>query len=402
MAKNNFLSWDTTANSNTDIGGVNIAELCAPSGINNAIRTMMAQLRADIDNGVVYAAKATNYTALATDNNAVLRFTAASTLSLTAAATLATDWHITVIADGGDVTIDPNASETIDGATTLIVPNGSSERIICNGTAFFTERKLQPFATIASASTTDLSTVGSENVTVTGTTTITGLGTAPAGTFRRLLFSGSLLLTYNATSLILPGSKNITTLAGDVAEAISLGSGNWRITSFVPEIGWKTLYDDSFTTQANLDVVTGVSVCRLIRIAGSITVSTATGFGIRLSVDSGATYKSAAADYTRDYHYFSNGAVATAEETGNMIFLNAGENINPAYTFTFTATFDNTSVGTLVGIECKGTYRGNTSGKLFDASVFGQLGVANGPIGGIRFLPLAGTITGRILVEGLR
>jgi hypothetical protein len=202
------------------------------AGGTGATSVSTAQTALSVDNKVVYAAKSANYTALGTDNNAVHRYTATATVTLTAAATLGANWHYTVIADGADVTIDPNAAETIDGAATLIIPNGSSERIVCNGTAFYTERKLQPFATLASAGTTDLSTVGSQNVTVTGTTTITAFGTAPAGTFRRLVFSGILTLTHNATSLILPQGGNVVTAVGDSLQAVSLGSGNWRVTSY--------------------------------------------------------------------------------------------------------------------------------------------------------------------------
>ncbi|MBX5008131.1 hypothetical protein [Rhizobium lentis] len=86
----------------------------------------------------VYAAKSGDYTALAVDDNAVLRFTAAATLSLSAAATIGANWHLTVIADGAYVMIDPNGSETIDGATTLTVPNGYSVEIYCTGSAFVT------------------------------------------------------------------------------------------------------------------------------------------------------------------------------------------------------------------------------------------------------------------------
>ena len=89
----------------------------------------------------VYAAKSANYTALAADNNAVLRFTAAATLSLTAAATLGANWRVTVVANGGAVTIDPNGSETINGLATMIVPNGTSAEIICSGSAFFVVMK---------------------------------------------------------------------------------------------------------------------------------------------------------------------------------------------------------------------------------------------------------------------
>jgi hypothetical protein len=149
MAKNTFLDWDTTANNNTDVGGISIAENCPPSNINNGMRETMAQLRAGVDGKVVYAVKVANYTALAADNNAVHRYTATATVTLTAAATLAANWHYTVIADGADVTIDPNGAETIDGAATLVVPNGYSVFIICNGTAFFTDKIVALFATKA-------------------------------------------------------------------------------------------------------------------------------------------------------------------------------------------------------------------------------------------------------------
>ncbi|MFW2232650.1 MULTISPECIES: hypothetical protein [Rhizobium] len=89
------------------------------------------------DKAMVYAAKSADYLALASDDNTVHRFTAAATLTLTAAATLGANWHYTIMADGGDVTIDPNASETINGALTLRVPNGSKCFIICSGSAFF-------------------------------------------------------------------------------------------------------------------------------------------------------------------------------------------------------------------------------------------------------------------------
>lgn len=86
--------------------------------------------------------------------------------------------------------------------------------------------------TIASASTTDLGTKDAGTLTVSGTTTITSFGTVSAGIRKRLIFSGALTLTHNATSLILPSAANITTAAGDTCEAESLGSGNWRVISY--------------------------------------------------------------------------------------------------------------------------------------------------------------------------
>jgi hypothetical protein len=87
-------------------------------------------------------------------------------------------------------------------------------------------------ANIASATTTDIGAATGNSLTVTGTTTITGLGTVQAGARRIVTFSGILILTHNATSLILPTAANITTQAGDVVTFISLGSGNWRCSSY--------------------------------------------------------------------------------------------------------------------------------------------------------------------------
>ncbi|MGO8154416.1 hypothetical protein AB9F36_31795 [Rhizobium leguminosarum] len=104
------------------------------------------------DQAMIYAAKSGDYTALASDNNAVHRFTAAAIVTLTAAATLGASWHYCVIADGGDVTIDPNGAETVDGAASLLVPNGYSVFIICNGSAFFTDKLMTKILTKADSS----------------------------------------------------------------------------------------------------------------------------------------------------------------------------------------------------------------------------------------------------------
>ncbi|MEO8645508.1 hypothetical protein [Pseudomonas sp.] len=91
--------------------------------------------------------------------------------------------------------------------------------------------------TIASATTTDIGAATSNVVYISGTTTITGLGTIAAGARRTVRFTGSLLLTYNVTSLILPTAASITTAANDTAEFVSLGSGNWLCLRYDPASG---------------------------------------------------------------------------------------------------------------------------------------------------------------------
>ena len=89
-----------------------------------------------------------------------------------------------------------------------------------------------PAVTLASASTVDIGAAAANTVNITGTTSITGFDSIAAGAVRRLVFSASLVLTYNATSMILPTEGNIATAAGDSAEMLSLGGGNWRCIDY--------------------------------------------------------------------------------------------------------------------------------------------------------------------------
>lgn len=93
-------------------------------------------------------------------------------------------------------------------------------------------RRGQASSTLASAGSLSLgAVVAGDYINITGTTTITSFGTIAAGIERTLLFSGALILTHNATSLILPTGANITTVAGDCFTFRSEGSGNWRCTA---------------------------------------------------------------------------------------------------------------------------------------------------------------------------
>lgn len=91
-------------------------------------------------------------------------------------------------------------------------------------------------ADIASASTVDLSAATGDYVDITGTTSITGLGTVSAGMRFILQFDDALTLTHSA-NLVLPGAANITTAAGDHAVFESLGGGAWRCISFLRAAG---------------------------------------------------------------------------------------------------------------------------------------------------------------------
>jgi hypothetical protein len=76
------------------------------------------------------------YTAVKNDYNQFWRATGAVTINLTAAATLKSGWCMWVQADGGDVTVDPNGTEQINGAATITISDGGWGLIICTGSAF--------------------------------------------------------------------------------------------------------------------------------------------------------------------------------------------------------------------------------------------------------------------------
>ena len=92
-------------------------------------------------------------------------------------------------------------------------------------------RRGQGSSALASAGSLNIGgVVTGDVITISGTTTITSLGTIDSGIERTLVFSGALTLTHNSTSLILPTGANILTVAGDSFTFRSLGSGNWRCT----------------------------------------------------------------------------------------------------------------------------------------------------------------------------
>jgi len=85
---------------------------------------------------------------------------------------------------------------------------------------------------MASATTTDIGGQNSQFVEVSGTTTITSLGSTYNGP-RFLRFTGILTLTHNATTLVIPGAANITTAAGDMCIALPNQTlTGWNISNY--------------------------------------------------------------------------------------------------------------------------------------------------------------------------
>lgn len=93
--------------------------------------------------------------------NGLIRCTAALTLTLIAAATAEEGFYFLVTnASSGNVTIDPDGAETIDGASTFTLYPNDSVIVICNGTAWFTAFALP----VSGITTNQISTSGSSGV----------------------------------------------------------------------------------------------------------------------------------------------------------------------------------------------------------------------------------------------
>lgn len=124
-----------------------------------------------------------------------------------------------------------------DGTALSATPSSDPTKLPLAGGTLSGALNLAPLVSLASASTVAIGAAGANDINITGNVTITAFDTIASGAHRTLVFGGALTLTHNATSLILPGAANITTAAGDVAEFVSLGAGNWRCLTYMKANG---------------------------------------------------------------------------------------------------------------------------------------------------------------------
>lgn len=175
-------------------------------------------------------------------------------------------------------------------------------------------------ASVASAATCDIGAASSPRVAITGTTTITSFGTKP-NRLRFVRFAGALTLTYNATSLILPGQANIVTSAGDYAVAESDASGNWTIIGYFPiSAAPANQVEVSIASATTCDI--GASASERVSITGTTTI---TSFGSKPN--------------RRRYVRFTG--ILTLTYDGTALILPGGASLTTAAGDTCTAISDN-------------------------------------------------------------
>jgi hypothetical protein len=136
--------WQVYMTSNTTASGVWVAyQFGSVTSSANAAALAGFGLKAittTLNQAITVLQLNSSYTAGVGDRAHMINWTGSSgTLSLTGASTLGGDWFLYVRNNGSSaLTIDPNSSETINSASTLVMNPGDSAMIICDGSAFYT------------------------------------------------------------------------------------------------------------------------------------------------------------------------------------------------------------------------------------------------------------------------
>lgn len=86
--------------------------------------------------------------------------------------------------------------------------------------------------TLASDSSVAIGEANSNTVYVTGTVPISGYDIVAAGIRRTVIYTSAVMLIHNSVTHIVRGGVNKTTSAGDSAEWMSLGGGNWFMLDY--------------------------------------------------------------------------------------------------------------------------------------------------------------------------
>ncbi|NOG70514.1 hypothetical protein [Roseicella sp. DB1501] len=243
--------------------------------------------------------------------------------------------------------------------------------------------------TLASASTCNLGSITTQNVKITGTTTINSFGSSASTMvpIYMIEFAASLTLT-NSAALTLPGGVSIQTQPGDCAIAEYLGSGNWRVRDYTYAAGtslptgtsipWNGIFEPTWGKFENGQALSRTTFAKLFSVLTALITGT---------LSSGnATVTGVITDLTG---LGLEGAVVEGAS------ISAGTTITSVTSSTITLSQPATGAGSSLRIFPYGNGDGSTTFNLPDSRGRAQFGRDN--MGGSAAGRLAGAISGTVL-----
>jgi hypothetical protein len=250
-------SYSTTPASNTSISGINIAEGCNPSGINDAIRQMMADIASGVQLAQVPTSTGTGTALVVALSPAKGAYAAGDRFQFIA----------NVDATGGATTINYGTTGAVSlrkkaangsyvNPAALDFRNGSIVDVEYDGTQvlLMNAPTNSQGADIVSAATVNLDTATGDYVNLTGTTGTTAI-TLSQGREVTVRYAGAVSITAGA-SLIPPTGATMTTEAGDAITWRGEASGVVRAVGGIKASGQAWAWRSNTTPQGRLTLTT--------------------------------------------------------------------------------------------------------------------------------------------------
>lgn len=159
----------------------------------------------------------------ADDNNKTFVFLSSFTQTFDAAVNLGDRWRVDLInMSNGNINLDPNLSETIDGQASLQLQPNSMLTVYCDGVNLETTTNVYPVANIATAASLDLRTVKPKVIKLTGSATVNAIQMVNGDKFTASITGTPTFV--NSANLVVEGKRNYTAAADDIVTITSDGT----------------------------------------------------------------------------------------------------------------------------------------------------------------------------------